>query len=46
MAGKKKQMVINSLKENILTMATFLGVLIGELQFAMRLHTITPIFDI
>ena len=36
MAGKKKQMVINSLKENILTMATFLGVLIGELKFIMK----------
>ena len=41
MAGKKKQMVINSLKENILTMATFLGVLIGELKLKNeRLHTV------
>ena len=29
MAGKKENMCLASLKENILTMATFLGVLIG-----------------
>ena len=30
MAGKKRNMCISSLKENMLTMATFLGVVIGN----------------